>query len=93
MPKPARQGDRDCGTSRLAGNVPNPDCFHCLQAQDFPEVAQLITEAIAELGGAVVPKLNWSCPQAGDGDNLDLPVACRVACKRGIPWPLDCQKG
>ncbi|KAK9850614.1 hypothetical protein WJX84_000219, partial [Apatococcus fuscideae] len=33
-------------------------------AQEFPEVAQAITEAIAELGGAVIPKLNWSCPQA-----------------------------
>ncbi|KAL1526703.1 hypothetical protein AB1Y20_015403 [Prymnesium parvum] len=29
----------------------------------FPEVEQKITDAIAELGGAVFPKLNWSAPK------------------------------
>ena len=43
-----------------------------MQAQRFPEVAQSITDAIAELGGAVVPKLNWSCPQAGEGKTTSV---------------------
>jgi hypothetical protein len=29
----------------------------------FPELNALIEAAIAKLGGAVVPKLNWSCPK------------------------------
>lgn len=31
--------------------------------QRFPEIHQLIKAKIAELGGAVVPKLNWSSPK------------------------------
>lgn len=31
--------------------------------QRFPETHQLIRDTIAELGGAVAPKLNWSSPQ------------------------------
>lgn len=29
----------------------------------FPELNRHIEEAIAELGGSVIPKLNWSCPK------------------------------
>lgn len=34
-----------------------------LQAALFPQVAAAVQQAIAALGGAVVPKLNWSCPK------------------------------
>ena len=34
-----------------------------LQAALFPHVAASVQQAIAALGGAVVPKLNWSCPK------------------------------
>ena len=56
-----------------------------MQAQDFPEVAQAITEAIAELGRAVVPKLNWSCPQAGDGDDHASSLWLAMMHARGCP--------
>ncbi|KAK9864741.1 hypothetical protein WJX84_001193 [Apatococcus fuscideae] len=46
--------------SDAAGSPPNSSL-----AEHFPSISQAITEAIAELGGAIVPKLNWSCPQAG----------------------------
>lgn len=36
------------------------------EAQDWtelcPSLLQMITAAVAELGGIVVPKMNWSCP-------------------------------
>lgn len=34
-----------------------------LQAALFPQVAATVQQAIAALGGAVIPKLNWSCPK------------------------------
>ena len=34
-----------------------------LQAALFPQVVAAIQNAIAALGGAVIPKLNWSCPK------------------------------
>ena len=29
----------------------------------FPELIELIEQSLEELGGEVVPKLNWSCPR------------------------------
>ena len=40
---------------------------------DFPGLHKLLSDAIASLGGAVFPKLNWSCPKVG-GERL-LPDA------------------
>ena len=34
-----------------------------MQEQTFEDLYALIDERIAELGGAVTPKLNWSCPK------------------------------
>lgn len=34
-----------------------------MQEQTFQDLYALIDERIAELGGAVTPKLNWSCPK------------------------------
>lgn len=48
---PDSSDDEDDGPERLPPN------------QRFPETHQLIKEKIAELGGAVAPKLNWSSPQ------------------------------
>lgn len=31
----------------------------------FPELEAAMRSAIEELGGRVVPKLNWSCPKVG----------------------------
>ncbi|CAM9290914.1 unnamed protein product [Ectocarpus sp. 4 AP-2014] len=31
---------------------------------EFPDLHALLSDAIASLGGAVFPKLNWSCPKA-----------------------------
>ncbi|GAQ83739.1 hypothetical protein KFL_001600080 [Klebsormidium nitens] len=33
------------------------------EARSFPELEKTLDEAIARLGGTVVPKLNWSCPK------------------------------
>lgn len=44
-------------------DLPEMLSFLFLQAALFPQVVAAIQHAIAALGGAVVPKLNWSCPK------------------------------
>lgn len=44
----------------------------------FPKLNQQIEAAIAELGGAVVPKLNWSCPKDAVWMNSGT-LQCRTA--------------
>ena len=51
-------------TSRLSVQTELVHCLYCFpQATSFPQVAAAVQVAIAALGGAVVPKLNWSCPK------------------------------
>lgn len=53
-----------------------------LQAALFPQIAAAIQSAIVALGGAVVPKLNWSCPK----------VKCMTTCVLSHPCPC-CDMG
>ena len=43
----------------------------------LPTLVKAMQSAIAELGGAVVPKLTWSCPKVGgDKEKAPLPSQC-----------------
>ncbi|KAK6506941.1 hypothetical protein TWF481_005399 [Arthrobotrys musiformis] len=59
--------DRDSGvfsaTNTDASSDDDSDAEDENPAQNFPEVHGAIIAAIAELGGAVYPKLNWSAPK------------------------------
>ena len=45
-------------------------------SERFPEVRERIAAAIAQLGGQVVPKLNWSCPSDATWLNPAATLAC-----------------
>eukprot|EP00899_Mesostigma_viride_P014970 jgi/Mesvir1/23474/Mv22323-RA.1 len=45
----------------------------------FPDLEASINEAIKELGGAVVPKLNWSCPKDAQWVTSSGTVKCTSA--------------
>eukprot|EP00752_Nemacystus_decipiens_P007422 g6635.t1 len=50
---------------------------------DFPGLHTLLTDAIASLGGAVFPKLNWSCPKDAawvNGGSLKCSLPGDVLC-------------
>ena len=34
-----------------------------VQTSHFPEVLAEVQQAIQNLGGTIIPKLNWSCPK------------------------------
>ena len=46
------------------------------ESVSFPEVESEISEAIAELGGAVFPKLNWSSPKDAAWIAMDSTLKC-----------------
>lgn len=61
--------DEDQCTSTLSGSDEYYDSdseyavAFCKPSEKFPELHELIKNAIEDLGGAVVPKLNWTVPK------------------------------
>ncbi|KAL3153525.1 hypothetical protein ABBQ38_011856 [Trebouxia sp. C0009 RCD-2024] len=49
------------------------------RAVQFPQVAAAVQSAIAALGGAVVPKLNWSCPKDATWVTASNSIKCTNA--------------
>ena len=53
-----------------------PPAHAQLPVRGRPEVRERIAAAIAQLGGQVVPKLNWSCPSDATWLNPAATLAC-----------------
>jgi len=53
-----------CALSERQNDDENDDdCDDCASQYDFPQLTQSLVVALNALGGAVVPKLNWSTPK------------------------------
>ncbi|CAM9408619.1 unnamed protein product [Ectocarpus sp. 6 AP-2014] len=57
---------------------------------DFPDLHALLSDAIASLGGAVFPKLNWSCPKASLTILLDAAWVNGGSLKCKLPGDVLC---
>lgn len=63
--------EEECSCS---GHEPQPPW-----PERFPDLHRRMAEAIQELGGCVVPKLNWSCPSDATWVNPSTTLACSNA--------------
>ena len=52
------------------------DCEDDIKRPSFPEFAGLVRSAISELGGSVIPKLNWSAPRDATWIGLANSIKC-----------------
>lgn len=72
-------GDGGDGSSSSGAQDSEDGRAHVDWAQRFPAFKRAVEAAISELGGRVVPKLNWSCPTDALWVSATNSLACRNA--------------
>jgi hypothetical protein len=78
LPDPVSQLDRlnsDFFFGSAADDIYDPDAEHPLRPA-FAELEAAVDAAIAELGGAALPKLNWSAPKDATFMSADATISC-----------------
>ena len=74
--KQHRTEDEEWGDDAENGNPDDDANDELLERPSFPEFAAAVRAAIAELGGAILPKLNWSAPRDASWMGLANSLKC-----------------
>ncbi len=83
-------GDDGYGSSSSSSSAQDSEDGrgHVDWVQRFPAFKRAVEAAISELGGRVVPKLNWSCPSDALWVSATNSLACRNADEVGGGWQV-----